>query len=220
MEAVKKNSKRSLEGGVGEDLDKSDNGDDKADKADLDEVNKEGKREREDDNTEDKVSRKKRREQPPTTSGVEVKDGLDGVADNGDDGEEVEEVLLDQEGEGRRGEEESSDGRQSPPKSFCCEHCGRTFQHPSTLKRHVDCHLLPFSCVFCPDAFSTRGYLRIHLSKYHSVTDVDLHKYVPFSHLKYSDEEEVTLVRSIADKNAYERMNQSALWKALKKRKF
>ena len=69
MEAVKKNSKRSLEGEVEEDLDKADNGDDKAD---LDEVNKEGKREREDDNTEDKVSRKKRREQPPTTSGVEL----------------------------------------------------------------------------------------------------------------------------------------------------
>ena len=191
MEAVKKNSKRSLEGEVEEDLDKADNGDDKADKADLDEVNKEGKRERENDNTEDKVSRKKRREQPPTTSGVEVKDGvaaegLDGVADNGDDGEEVEEVLLDQEGEGRRGGEESSDGRQSPPKSFCCEHCGRTFQHPSTLKRHVDCHLLPFSCVFCPDAFSRRGYLRIHLSKYHSVKNVDLHRYVPFSHFSFS----------------------------------
>ena len=191
MEAVKKNSKRSLEGEVEEDLDKADNGDDKADKADLDEVNKEGKRERENDNTEDKVSRKKRREQPPTTSGVEVKDGvaaegLDGVADNGDDGEEVEEVLLDQEGEGRRGGEESSDGRQSPPKSFCCEHCGRTFQHPSTLKRHVDCHLLPFSCGFCPDAFSRRGYLRIHLSKYHSVKNVDLHRYVPFSHFSFS----------------------------------
>ena len=96
MEAVKKNSKRSLEDEVEKDLDKADNGDDKAD---LDEVNQEGKREREDDNTEDKVSRKKRREQPPTTSGVEVKDGvaaegLDGVADNGDDGEEVAEVLL------------------------------------------------------------------------------------------------------------------------------
>ena len=133
--------------------------------------------------------------------------------------EKMEEVLLDQEGEGRRGEEESSDGRQSPPKSFCCEHCGRTFQHPSTLKRHVDCHLLPFLCVFCPDAFSRRGYLRIHLSKYHSVKNVDLHRYVPFSHLKYSDEEEVNLVRSIADKNAYERMNQSELWKALEEEK-
>ena len=118
MEAVKKNSKRSLEDEVEKDLDKADNGDDKADKADLDEVNKEGKREREHDNTEDQVSRKKRREQPPTTPGVELKDGvaadgLDGVADNGDDGEKMEEVLLDQEGEGRRGEEESSDGRQS-----------------------------------------------------------------------------------------------------------
>ena len=188
MEAVKKNSKRSLEGKIEEDLDKADNGDDKAD---LDEVNQEGKREREDDNTEDKVSRKKRREQPPTTSGVELKDGvaaegLDGVADNGDDGEKMEEVLLDQEGEGRRGEEESSDGRPDQPKSFCCEHCGRTFKHPSTLKRHVACHTLPFSCVLCPDAFSRRGYLRIHLSKYHSVKNVDLHRYVPFSHFSFS----------------------------------
>ena len=218
MEEVEKNSKRSLEDEVEKDLDKADKGDDKADK---DEVNKGGKRVREHDNTEDQVSIKKRREQPPTTSGVDVKDGvaadgLDGVADNGDDGEEVEEVLLDHEGEGRRGGEESSDGRQSPPKSFCCEHCGRTFKHPNTLKRHVDCHLLPFSCVFCQDAFSRRGSLRSHLSKHHSVTDADMHKYVPFSHSKYSDEEEITLARTIADKNAYERLNQSsALWKAL-----
>ena len=36
---------------------------------------------------------------------------------------------------------------------------------------------------------------------------------------KYSDKEEVKLVRSIADKNAYERMNQSELWKALEEEK-
>ena len=143
-------------------------------------------------------------------------EGLDSVAGNGDDGGKIEGVLLDQEEEGRRDEEESSDGRQSPSKSFCCEHCGKTFQHPSTLKRHVNSHLLPFTCVFCPDAFSRRGSLRSHLSKHHSVTDADMHKYVPFSHSKYSDEEEVTLARTIADKNAYERMNQSsALWKEL-----
>jgi len=47
------------------------------------------------------------------------------------------------------------------------------------------------------------------------VKEADLQKHVPFSHLKYSDEEEATLVRSIADKNAYERMSQSAFWKAL-----
>ena len=220
MEAVKKNSKRSLEGEVEKDLDEADNGDDKADKADLDEVNKGGKREREHDNTEDQASKKKRREQPPTTSGVDVKDGvaadgLDGVVDNGDDGEEVEEVLLEEEGEGRRGGEESSDGRQGPARSFCCELCGRTFKQPNTLKRHVDCHRLPFSCELCSDAFSRRGSLRSHLSKHHSVKDADLQKHVPFSHLKYSDEEEATLVRSIADKNAYERMSQSAFWKAL-----
>ena len=216
MEAVKKNSKRSLEGEVEEDPDKADKGDDKAEE---DEV-KGGKRDREPDNTEDQASKKKRREHPPTTSEVDVKggvaaDGLDGVVDNGDDGEEVEEVLLEQEGEGRRGGEESSDGRQSPAKSFCCELCGRTFKQPNTLKRHVDCHRLPFSCEFCSDAFSRRGSLRNHLSKHHLVKDADLQKHVPFSHLKYSDEEEATLVRSIADKNAYERMSQSAFWKAL-----
>ena len=128
MEAVKKNSKRSLEGEVEEDPDKADKGDDKAEE---DEV-KGGKRDREPDNTEDQASKKKRREHPPTTSEVDVKGGvtadvLDGVVDNGDDGEEVEEVLLEQEGEERRGGEESSDGRQSPAKSFCCELCGRTF---------------------------------------------------------------------------------------------
>ena len=187
MKAVRKNLMSSLEGEVEDDLED-------IDKADLDEflmnqeeveVNKEGKRERENDDTEDKVSRKKRRGQPPTISGVEVKDGvaaegLDGVADNEDDGEEVEEVLLDQEEEGGRGGEESSDGRQSQPKSFCCEHCGKTFQYSSTLDKHVACHTLPFSCGFCPEAFSRRGYLKIHLSKYHSVKNVDLHRYVLF----------------------------------------
>ena len=212
VEEVEKNSKRSLEDEVEKDLDKADKGDDKAEE---DEVNKGGKRDREHDNTEDQASKKKRREHPPTTSEVDVKggvaaDGLDGVVDNGDDGEEVEE------GEGRRGGEESSDGRQGPARSFCCELCGRTFKQPNTLKRHVDCHRLPFSCEFCSDAFSRRGSLRSHLSKHHSVTDADMHKYVPFSRLPYSDGEEVTLVRTIVDKNAYERMNQSsALWKEL-----
>ena len=187
MEEVKKNSKRSLEDEVEKDLDKADKGDDKAEE---DEV-KGGKRDREPDNTEDQASKKKRREHPPTTSGVDVKDGvaadgLNGVADNGDDGEEVEEVLLDQEGEGEGEGKDSPDGRPDQPKSFCCEHCGRTFKHPSTLNRHVACHTLPFSCGFCPDAFSRRGYLRIHLSKYHSVKNVDLHRYVPFSHFSFS----------------------------------
>ena len=36
---------------------------------------------------------------------------------------------------------------------------------------------------------------------------------------KYSDKEEVKLVRSIADKNAYDRMNQSELWKELEEEK-
>ena len=187
MKAVKKNLMSSLEGEVEDDLED-------IDKADLDEflmnqeeveVNKEGKRERENDDTEDKVSRKKRRGQPPTISGVEVKDGvaaegLGGVADNEDDGEEVEDLLLDQEGEGGRGGEESPDGRQSQPKSLSCEHCGKTFQYPSTLDKHVACHTKPFSCGFCTEAFSRKGYLKIHLSKYHSVKNVDLHRYVPF----------------------------------------
>ena len=203
LQAVKKNLMGSLEGEVEDNLDD-------IDKADLDEflmnkeeveVNKEektkprklaeGKRERENDGTEDKVSRKKRRGQLPTMSGVEVKDGvaagaLDGAADNEDGGEEVEEVLLDQEGEGGRGGEESPDGRQSQPKSLSCEHCGKTFQYPSTLDKHVACHTLPFSCGFCPEAFSRRGYLKIHLSKYHSVKNVDLHRYVSFSHFSFS----------------------------------
>ena len=187
LQAVKANLMGSLEGEVEDNLDD-------IDKADLDEflmnkeeveVNKEGKRERENDGTEDKVSRKKRRGQLPTMSGVKVKDGvaagaLDGAADNEDGGEEVEEVLLDQEGEGGRGGEEPPDGRQSQPKSFSCEHCGKTFQYPSTLDKHVACHTKPFSCGFCTEAFSRRGYLKIHLSKYHSVKNVDLHRYVLF----------------------------------------
>ena len=166
MQAVKENLMSSLEGEVEDNLDD-------IDKADLDEflmnkeeveVNKEektkprklaeGKRERENDGTEDKVSRKKRRGQLPTMSGVKVKDGvaagaLDGAADNEDGGEEVEDLLLDQEGEGGRGGEESPDGRQSQPKSLSCEHCGKTFQYPSMLDKHVASHTKPFSCGFC-----------------------------------------------------------------------
>ena len=187
LQAVKKNLMGSLEGEVEDNLDD-------IDKADLDEflmnkeeveVNKEGKRERENDGTEDKVSRKKRRGQLPTMSGVKVKDGvaagaLDGAADNEDGGEEVEEVLLDQEGEGGRGGEESPDGRQSQPKSLSCEHCGKTFQYPSMLDKHVASHTKPFSCGFCTEPFSRKVYLKIHLSKYHSVKNVDLHRYVLF----------------------------------------
>ena len=193
MKAVKKNLMSSLEGEVEDDLED-------IDKADLDEflmnqeeveVNKEGKRERENDGTEDKVSRKKRRGQLPTMSGVKVKDGvaagaLDGAADNEDGEEEVEDLLLDQEGEGGRGGEESPDGRQSQPKSLSCEHCGKTFQYSSTLDKHVACHTKPFSCGFCTEPFSRKTYLKIHLSKYHSVKNVDLHRYVSFSHFSFS----------------------------------
>ena len=186
MKAVKKNLMSSLEGEVEDDLED-------IDKADLDmfmnmeevEVNKEGKRERENDGTEDKVSRKKRRGQLPTMSGVKVKDGvaagaLDGVAGNEDGGEEVEEVLLDQEGEGGRGGEDSPDGRQSQPKSLSCEHCGKTFQYQSMLDKHIASHTKPFSCEFCTRQFSRKDYLKWHLSYVHSVKKEDLQRYALF----------------------------------------
>ena len=188
LQAVKENLMSSLEGEVEDNLDD-------IDKADLDEflmnkeeeveVNKEGKRERENDGTEDKVSRKKRRGQLPTMSGVEVKDGvaagaLDGAADSEDGGEEVEDLLLDQEGEGGRGGEESPDGRQSQPKSLSCEHCGKTFQYPSMLDKHVASHTKPFSCGFCTRPFSRKDYLKWHLSYVHSVKKEDLQRYALF----------------------------------------
>ena len=165
VKAVKKNLMSSLEGEVDD--------------------NKEGKRERENDGTEDKVSRKKRRGQLPTMSGVKVKDGvaagaLDGVADNDDGGEEVEEVLLDQEGEGGGEGKDSPDGRPGQPKSLSCDHCSKTFQYPSMLDKHVASHTKPFSCGLCTEAFPRKGYLKIHLSKYHSVKNVDLHRYALF----------------------------------------
>ena len=162
---------------------------DEIDKADLDEfvmnkeegieVNKEektkpgqlaeGKRKRGSDGTEDKVPSTKRRGQLQTMSGVEVKDG-----------EEVENLVLNKGGEGRGGGEESSDGRQSQPKSLSCGHCGKTFQYQSTLDKHIASHTKPFSCGFCTKPFSRKVYLKIHLSKYHSVKNVDLHRYVLF----------------------------------------
>ena len=187
MQAVKENLMSSLEGEVEDNLDD-------IDKADLDEflmnkeeveVNKEGKRERENDGTEDKVSRKKRRGQLPTMSGVEVKDGvaagaLGGAADNEDGGEEVENLLLNQEGEGRRGGEESPDGRQSQPKSLSCEYCGKTFQYQSMLDKHIASHTKPFSCEFCTRPFSRKVYLKWHLSNNHSVKNEDLQRYALF----------------------------------------
>ena len=145
---------------------------DEIDKADLDEftMNKaEGKRKRESDGTEDKVPSKKRRGQLQTMSGVEVKDG-----------EEVEDLVLNKGGEGRGGGEESPDGRQSQPKSLSCEHCGKTFPYQSMLDKHMASHTKPFSCGFCTEPFSRKVYLKIHLSKYHSVKNVDLHRYVLF----------------------------------------
>ena len=121
LQAVKANLMGSLEGEVEDNLDD-------IDKDDLDgflmnkeeevEVNKEekikprklaeGKRKRENDGTEDKVPRKKRRGQLQTMSGVEVKDGvaagaIGGAVDNENGGGEVENLLLNKEGEGRRG---------------------------------------------------------------------------------------------------------------------
>ena len=115
LQAVKENLMSSLEGEVEDNLDD-------IDKADLDEflmnkeeeieVNKEektkprklaeGKRKRESDGTEDKVPSKKRRGQLQTMSGVEVEDGV-AAGDNENGGGEVEDLLLNKEGEGRRG---------------------------------------------------------------------------------------------------------------------
>ena len=187
MQAVKENLMSSLEGEVEDNLDD-------IDKADLDEflmnkeeveVNKEGKRERENDGTEDKVPRKKRRGQLQTMSGVEVKDGvaagaIGGAVDNENGGGEVENLLLNQEGEGRRGGEESPDGRQSQPKSLPCEYCGKTFKYQSMLDKHIASHTKPFSCEFCTRQFSRKDYLKWHLSYVHSVKKEDLQRYALF----------------------------------------
>ena len=192
MKAVKKNLMSSLEDEVEDDLED-------IDKADLDEflmneeeeieVNKEektkprklaeGKRKRESDGTEDKVPSKKRRGQLQTMSGVEVEDGVAaGAIDNGG---EVENLLLNKEGEGRRGGgEESPDGRQSQPKSLSCEHCGKTFQYQSMLDKHIASHTKPFSCEFCTRPFSRKVYLKWHLSNNHSVKNEDLQRYALF----------------------------------------
>ena len=192
-QAIQKNLMGSSEEEVGDNLDN-------IDKADLDEflmnkeeeieVNKEektkprklaeGKRKRESDGTEDKVPSKKRRGQLQTMSGVEVEDGV-AAGDNENGGGEVEDLLLNKEGEGRRGGgEESPDGRQSQPKSLSCEHCGKTFPYQSMLDKHMASHTKPFPCGFCTKPFSRKVYLKIHLSKYHSVKNVDLHRYVLF----------------------------------------
>ena len=199
LQAVKENLMGSLEGEVEDNLDD-------IDKDDLDEflmnkeeeveVNKEektkprklaeGKRKRESDGTEDRVPRKKRRGQLQTMSGVEVKDGvaagaIGGAVDNENGGGEVENLLLNKEGEGRRGGgEESPDGRQSQPKSLSCEYCGKTFQYQSMLDKHIASHTKPFSCGFCTRPFSRKVYLKWHLSKYHSDKHEDLERYALF----------------------------------------
>ena len=192
-QAIKKNLMGSSEEEVEDNLDD-------IDKADLDEflmnkeeeieVNKEektkprklaeGKRKRESDGTEDKVPSKKRRGQLQTMSGVEVEDGV-AAGDNENGGGEVEDLLLNKEGEGRRGGgEESPDGRQSQPKSLSCEHCGKTFQYQSMLDKHIASHTKPFSCEFCTRQFSRKDYLKWHLSYVHSVKKEDLQRYALF----------------------------------------
>ena len=191
-QAIQKNLMGSSEEEVEDNLDD-------IDKADLDEflMNKEGekeeenehrklaegKRKRESDGTEDKVPSKKRRGQLQTMSGVEVKDGVAAGAIGGavDNGGEVENLLLNKEGEGRRGGgEESPDGRQSQPKSLSCEHCGKTFQYQSMLDKHIASHTKPFSCEFCTRQFSRKYYLKWHLSYVHSVKKEDLQRYALF----------------------------------------
>ena len=153
----------------------------------------EGKRKRRHDSKEDTVSRKRRRgpksevsvfdQQLQTMSGVEVKDGVAAGAIGGavDNGGEVENLLLNKEGEGRRGGgEESPDGRQSQPKSLSCEHCGKTFQYQSMLDKHIASHTKPFSCEFCTRPFSRKVYLKWHLSNNHSVKNEDLQRYALF----------------------------------------
>ena len=140
----------------------------------------EGKRKRESDGTEDKVPSKKRRGQLQTMSGVEVEDGV-AAGDNENGGGEVENLLLNKEGEGRRGGgEESPDGRQSQPKSLSCEHCDKTFQYQSMLDKHIASHTKPFSCEFCTRPFSRKVYLKWHLSNNHSVKNEDLQRYALF----------------------------------------
>ena len=188
-QAIQKNLMGSSEEEVEDNLDD-------IEKADLDEflMNKEGekeeenehrklaegKRKRESDGTEDKVPSKKRRGQLQTMSGVEVEDGV-AAGDNENGGGEVEDLLLNKEGEGRRGGgEESPDGRQSQPKSLSCEHCGKTFQYQSMLDKHIASHTKPFSCEFCTRPFSRKVYLKWHLSNNHSVKNEDLQRYALF----------------------------------------
>ncbi|XP_072013955.1 zinc finger protein 236-like [Amphiura filiformis] len=49
-----------------------------------------------------------------------------------------------------------------------CTHCGKSFQKPSQLVRHVRVHTgeRPYKCPQCEKAFNQKGALQIHLSKH------------------------------------------------------
>lgn len=50
-----------------------------------------------------------------------------------------------------------------------CETCGKVFQKPIDLRRHIRTHTLekPFSCTICPKAFSLKSTLQNHINHKH-----------------------------------------------------
>ncbi|KAF7245242.1 hypothetical protein EYD10_08658 [Varanus komodoensis] len=52
--------------------------------------------------------------------------------------------------------------------TYSCSHCGKTFQKPSQLTRHVRIHTgeRPFKCSECGKAFNQKGALQTHMIKH------------------------------------------------------